>query len=159
MATQSRGVLRALTVVFIVLTICVYAVLGVSTYTLARSISSSLMGITMQEGDLLPFGINTTIDAVGNMVISFIFTVRNPGLLEIKVTLNMRILSVDGEVIAEDTGEIRVRPGLESKLPLSLTIQPKFVNLHELRGVVSIKYRTLFDLIGTKVSIDMGGGE
>jgi len=117
------------------------------------------MGITMQEGDLLPFGINTTIDAVGNMVISFIFTVRNPGLLEIKVTLNMRILSVDGEVIAEDTGEIRVRPGLESKLPLSLTIQPKFVNLHELRGVVSIKYRTLFDLIGTKVSIDMGGGE
>lgn len=159
MVRQGRNVLRALTIVFIVLTISVYTVLGVSMYTLVSSISSSLMDITMQEGDSLPFGINSTIDAEGKMVISFIFTARNPGLLETKVTLNIRILSLDGKVIAEDTGEIRVRPGLESKLPLSLTIQPNFVNLHELRGLVSIKYRTLFDLIGTEISIDLEGGE
>ena len=99
MARQGSGVLRALTVVSIVLTLCVYAVLGVSMYTLGKSISSSLMGTMIQEGDGLPFGIDIMTDAAGNIVITFIFTARNPGLLETKVVLNLSILSVDGEVI------------------------------------------------------------
>ena len=159
MARQGSGVLRALTVVSIVLTLCVCAVLGVSMYTLGKSISSSLMGTMIQEGDGLPFGIDIMTDAAGNTVITFIFTARNPGLLETKVALNLRILSVDGEVIVEDNGEIRVPPGSESELPLSLTIPPEFADMHQLKGVVSMECRTLFDLIGIAISIEMEDGE
>ena len=80
-------------------------------------------------------------------------------LMEVSVALNLMLLSVDGEVIIEDNGEIRVPPGSESELPLSLTIPPEFADMHQLKGVVSMEYRTLFDLIGITISIEMEGGE
>jgi len=158
---NSKSIGRILTVVSIVATLCVFAVIGASNYTLATSLTESLMGLLEEppEGEG-PLGMQMIIDPSGGVTLTLPFTVQNPGLMEVSVTLNLTLLSVDGEVIAEGSDSKRIPLGSSDELVVSLYVSPEDAVMFETSPPIwrlLFECRTLFDLVGIAVSAEMGG--
>ena len=92
---NGKSIFRILTVVSIVASLCVFAVMAVSGYTLAASFVKSLTGLMEPPEGEEP--LEMTVDPAGGVTLTLLFTAKNPGLLEVSVTLNLMLLSVDGE--------------------------------------------------------------
>lgn len=160
---KSKGIVRILTIVSIVVTLCIFTIYGVSGYTLGASLTESFMGFFEEspEGETPP-GMQMSGDPSTGITLTLSFTAQNPGLLEVSVTLNLKILSVDGEVIAEGVGSKRIPPGLSDELVASLHIPPDKAETylvpesHDLVLSIFFECRTLFDLVGIAVSAEIG---
>jgi len=153
---KGKGVVRVLAVVSIVATLCVYAVMGVSGYTLAVSFAQSVMGLQSS-------GMQMSGDPSTGVTLTLPIVMRNPGLLEVNATLKLKLLSVDKEVIAEGVGSKRIPPGSSENLIVSLYVSPEKAQtyLTDPSGVtfsISFEFRTLFNLVGMSISVEMGGG-
>jgi len=146
LAGKSKGILRLLTVVSIVATLGVYAVIIASSYTMATSLAQNAMGLTAFQ---------VSGDPSTGITLTLPITVRNPGLLEISITLDVKVLSVGGEVIAEDIDYKRIPSGSSHALSVSLFVPPdKVENLAGVR--IFFECRTLFDLVGISLSAEVG---
>jgi len=156
LAGKSKSILRILTVVSIAATLCVYAVMGVSGYTLAASLAESLMGLMGAPGEEL---LEMTIDPAGGVTLTLTFTGKNSGLMEVSATSNLELLSVDGEVIAEGSDSKRIPPGSSGELVVSLYVSPEDAAMFETSPpVIRLRFecRTLLDLVGLAISLEIG---
>ena len=152
----SKGIVRAVTVVSIVASLCVYAVMGVSGYTSAISFFESAMGALQTPSRQM------TGDPSTGFTLTLSITARNPGLLEVGATLNLKLLTVDREVIAEGVGSKRIPPGSSDQLVVILHISAdKAATLTDPNAImfsILLECRTLFDLVGISASVEMTGG-
>jgi len=114
---------------------------------MATSFAQNAMGLTAFQ---------VSGDPSTGITLTLPITVRNPGLLEISITLDVKVLSVGGEVIAEDINSKRIPPGSSHALSVSLFVPPDKVE--DLAGVrIFFECRTLFDLVGISLSAEVGG--
>jgi len=146
LAGKSKGILRILTVVSIVATLCVDVVMAVSGYNSAVSFVQNAMGIASSE-------MQTSGDSSTGITLTFLLPVQNPGLLEVTATINLKILSVGDEVIAEGVDSKRIPPGSSDELFVSLFVPPDKVEAFA-RGRIFLECRTLFDLVGISLSYE-----
>jgi len=156
---NGKRITKILTIVSIVASLCVYAVIAVSSYTLAVSFSESVMSLQSQEGEEL---LEMTTDPTGGLILILRFTVHNPGLMEISVTLDLMLLSSGGEVITEGRDSKRIPSGSSDELVVSLYLSPENTVIFETSPSVfnvDFECRTLLDLIGIAISIEIGGEE
>ena len=156
MAGKSKSILRILTVVSIVATLCVYVVVGFSVYTLTSSIAGTLMDLTGAPEELF----EATTDPAGGLTLTLRFTAKNPGLMEVSAASNLVLLSVDGEVIVEGSDVERIPSGSSRELVVSLHVSAEDAEMFETSPpVIRLQFecRTLLDLIGLAISIEIGG--
>lgn len=155
---NGKSIVRILTVVSIVASLCVFAVMGVSGYTLAASFAESLLGfMEPPEGEET---LEMTVDPAGGVTLTLLFTAKNPGLMEVSVTLNLMLLSVDGVVIAEGSDSKRIPSRSSDELVVILHISPEDAAMFETSPPVPhlhFECRTLLDLVGIAISVEMGG--
>ena len=158
---KTQNIIRTLTIASIVAIICVYAVMGISGFTLATSFSESLSGLTQSfedDSELLQM----TVNLDGSVIITMSITVRNPGMMDITATLNIKLLSSEGEVIAESSDSRTVQPGSSSRFEADLYVSPEDALEFETSPPVvqlNLEIKTLSDLVGMSFSVEIGEGE
>ena len=158
---KTQNIIRTLTIASIVAIICVYAVMGISGFTLATSFSESLAGLTQSfedDSELLQM----TVNLDGSVIITMSITVRNPGMMDITATLNIKLLSSEGEVIAESSDSRTVQPGSSSRFEADLYVSPEDALEFETSPPVvqlNLEIKTLSDLVGMSFSVEIGEGE
>jgi len=155
LVVKSKSIVRIMTIVSIVATVCVYAVMGVSAYTSVASLAQSVMGLQSS-------GMQMSGDPSTGVTLTLSATVWNPGLLEVSATLKLKLLSADKEVIAEGVGSKRIPLGSSENLIVSLYVPPEkaqtyLKDSHSVTFSISFEFRTLFDLVGMSISVEMGG--
>lgn len=159
---KTQNIIRTLTIASIVAIICVYAVMGISGFTLATSFSESLSGLTQSfEGDDSEL-LQMTVNLDGSVIITMSITVRNPGMMDITATLNIKLLSSEGEVIAESSDSRTVQPGSSSRFEADLYVSPEDALEFETSPPVvqlNLEIKTLSDLVGMSFSVEIGEGE
>jgi len=155
---NGKRINKIVTVVSIVASLCVYALMGISGYTLSVSIAETVMGLEPQEGEEQ---LEMTIDPDGGVTFTLLFNAHNPGLMEVSVALDFMLLSADGEVIAEGSDSKRIPSGSSDELVVSLHVSPEDAVMFVTSPPVPhlhFECRTLSDLIGMAISVEMGGG-
>jgi len=148
--------LKALEITGTVLMIVLLAVTAISMHTLVVSFMGSFQG----EGEQAPFTVETTQDPAGGVNVRFSMLVRNDGMLEARMRLNVRVLSLGREVIAEGENSKVLSPGSYDTLTVSLS-----VSAEEARRYLSdsdqpqismlFECRTFFDLIGMGIQVEV----
>lgn len=129
------------------------------------TIGNSFMGSFMPRKGEGPFKMGVTPDPSGALTLGFSMDVRNQGLLETTFTVNLELLSADGESIVKGSDIETLPPGSSGKLEVEMTVTPEDVKRHALdisSPTLSLGFytRSLFDLMGMGISvpIEMEGG-
>lgn len=148
--------LKALEITGTVLTIVLLAVTAISMHTLAVS----FMGSFQVEGEQAPFTVEITQDPAGGVNVRFSMLVRNDGVLEARMRLNVRVLSPDGAVIAEGEDLKIVSPGSYDTLTVSLSVSAEEAGRYlsdsdQPRISMLFECRTLYDLIGAGIRVEV----
>jgi len=154
-AVRTLRVLRFAIIGLIVLTL---VLLAVSLYTLFMGLTGAVGGDT--------FKLSVKIDeATGAILFRLDGNPRNGGLLSIKITFEVAVLSLEGQYVARNSTAVYIEPGARKPLTLTLFISQEDVqryNLQELRGSFEYKFgiTTLWDLVGILQVVKIkGGGE
>ncbi|HID90565.1 TPA: hypothetical protein EYP44_01230 [Candidatus Bathyarchaeota archaeon] len=125
-----------------------------------HSLTTSFMALMPAEGEE-PFRTDASIDpSTGAVALTFSTDVRNGGLLDIKASLGLRLLSGAGEVIAEGADSELVSPGSSGELVVRMTIPREDVERYSLETAkptlsLSLEYRTFYNLIGMGISTEV----
>lgn len=159
---NDKTIVKTLSIVSIFATIIVLVTYGVSSYTLGVSISESFQSflIDSSSGESST-GLQMSGDQITGITIALPFTVKNPGFLEVFVTINLRFLT-NGISIAESSDSKRIPPGLAKELRVDIFIPPedfeRVFNIEaEVDFSITLDYKTLFDMVGIAVSLQIEG--
>jgi len=129
-----------------------YVLLAISIFTVV----SSFMGSLSPEEGKEPLKVE--ISPLGDAVFSL--KVKNSGLLDCTMKLNVKIMSKD-EVVAEGEESLTLPPKGEDELRLRLELTREQIEELETahsRTFFSFESRTLYGLAGMGVRAEMGGG-
>jgi hypothetical protein len=140
--------------------LCLFALLFVSVYTM----SASVAGIFMHAEEGMPLSIEQKVDSsLDTATLMFALDAENRGLLDIRLTLEFRLFSPTGEVIAEVADSKLISPGsierLELVMTLPLVISEGYMNEGSALVLrMALECRTLFDLVGAGIQVQLESG-
>jgi len=139
--------------VAIILTITIFAV---SFYNLF-----SFLG-NIVTGEALNLNMIEDVSS-GDFLLSLEANPRNNGFLDISVSIELKIIDLYDQVIAEDSTSFNINAGSSHPLSLSLTIPASMIGDGALQGdegymQVRLTVRTLSDLVGFTNVMKIGGG-
>ncbi len=151
---------RIVGAVIVAVELCLFALFFVSVYTM----STSVAGIFMRTEEGLPISMEQTVDSSsGTVTLRFALDVENRGLLDIRLTVELSLLSPDGGVITGVSDSKLISPGSIGRLVLAMPLQLDVFEgyLHGGRAPVlgmALECRTLFDLVGVGVQVQLESG-
>ncbi len=144
-ALETTGTVLGITF-FVVMAVTMHAVVG------------SFMG-SLQAGEN-PFTMDYTEDPVGNVNLRFSMLVRNEGILEARMRLNVEVLTPDGEMMGRDESSKVVPPGSTDNLTVNIIVTREDARRYLSGGAqprfrIFFEYRTLYGLVGMGIRMEV----
>jgi len=127
--------------------IVLYASLLIVSSTSLFSISSTLVG-SLERVEDVRFD-STTNPLTGVVDLAVRVPIRNRGIIEVNVSVAVKLVSADGTVVAEGSDSRRIGPGETEELLVVATFLRGTVDSADL----SFECRAFFDLVGLSFSM------
>jgi hypothetical protein len=143
--------------VLVIAQVAVIIGVGLAYYTVIQSVASSLGSQggspLMYSGQMDP---NT-----GTFNGTLSITLSNTGMLDMAVSVDVKMLSEQGSQLYETSGQRRLSPGSLGTIEMPVNL-PSSIGQQVRTAVLGLKVTTLFDLISFSVTVpfptSMGGG-
>ena len=148
--------IKTLPIISLVIALIIYVLMGVSGYTAATALTSSLMGLSGSTED--DSFINVIENPDDSMTFEFNLPANNPGVIGITAVLNSTLVSDQGNVIANGIKSQSVPPGYITYLTLTMSVSPEVAETfesHPLTLIIEIKCQTLFQLVEISVCVEI----
>lgn len=141
----------------ILLEVVLIVALVTSVFTLSSALTDSLRPSEGQEG---PLGREERTEPSGGKIITYTLFGRNKGVLDAEVTLKLKLLSQEGDLIAEGADSKSIPAGSAAQLTVTFTIPFEDVQRYSLqtkepKTLMTFECRTLFGLAGMGVTAEV----
>jgi len=132
--------------------------LGLAYYTVIQSASS-----TIGSGGGSPLAFSGSMDpSTGTTNGTFSLIMRNAGMLDMSVSVDVKMLSEQGSQLYETSGQRRIAPGSSGTIEMPVSLSSSIgQQVHTV--ILGLRITTLFDLISFSVDVPIpagiGGGQ
>jgi hypothetical protein len=156
---KTSTILQMLGYLLVVAEVAVIVGMGLAYYTVIQSIASTLGS---QGGSPLAYNGNTD-PSTGAFNGTLSVALKNAGMLDMGVSVDVTMLSEQGSQLYETSGQERLAPGSMGTIDMPVSLSSS-VGQQVHTVILGLKITTLFDLISFSVDVPIpagigGGGE